>query len=80
VAISLFFVYGHKICPKENVQVDMIDRKYIGKGSALMTVKVKERQRKLYNEVLQYSGQSQHIVKAIDGLCKTPERKKKTCI
>ena len=29
----------------------------------------------LYNEVHQYSGQSQHIIKAIDGVCKTRERK-----
>jgi hypothetical protein len=55
----------------------MTDSKCTGKRSAPVTVKVTERQRKLYNEVHQYSGQSQHIIKAIDGVCKTSERKKK---
>jgi hypothetical protein len=54
----------------------MIDSKYKGKGSAPVTVKVTERKRKLYNEVHQYAGQSQHIIKANDGVCKTSERKK----
>jgi len=52
----------------------MADSKCTGKGSAAVTVKVTERQRKLYNEVHQYSGQSRHIIKVIDGVCKTSDK------
>jgi hypothetical protein len=58
-------------CPTESIEVDMTDSKSIGTESAPETGKLTERQRKLYNEVNQYSGKSQYIITAIDGVCKT---------